>query len=329
MMSLPTMKAALVPRYGSVRIGELKRPQPKADEVLIEVRATTVSAADWRVRTASVPRGFGMMIPLLFGVGGPRRPVLGTELSGVVAEVGARVERFRVGDRVFAFPGLRMGAHAEYVALKETGNVLPVPAGLSFAEASAICFGGLTALYFLRDKANVQPGERVLIVGAAGSVGSAAVELAKHFGAEVTGVCGTQNVEFVKELGADHVIDYATQDFTLMGTRYDVIVDCVGTAPFHRSKKVLAAGGRLLLVVATLPELLASAFQSRRGLSVFGGGGPERVEDMATLAELCQRGVFRPRIGATFPFEEVARAHALVESQHKRANAVLLLGSVA
>jgi NADPH:quinone reductase-like Zn-dependent oxidoreductase len=326
-MSTHVMKVAQVPRYGTVCIVQVPRPAPKPDEVLIEVRAATVSAGDWRLRSGTLPRGFGFLLPLFFGLRGPRRRVLGTELSGVVAEVGSRVSRFQVGDRVFAFPGLRMGAHAEFVTLKETGNVLPMPAGLSFAEASAICFGGLTALYFLRDKAQLQAGERVLIVGAAGSVGSAAVELAKHFGAQVTGVCSTSNAEFVRSLGADHVIDYTKEDFTQTGQRYDVIMDCVGTAPFRRSKGSLAAGGRLLLIVGTLPELLAAPFQSRGGVRVFGGGGPERVKDMATLAQLCEQGAFRPRVGATFPFEEIERAHALVESGHKRGNAVLSFGA--
>ncbi|MFT3921874.1 MAG: NAD(P)-dependent alcohol dehydrogenase [Myxococcales bacterium] len=318
------MKAALVTRYGSadaVRLGERPTPVPKADEVLIRVHASTVSAADWRIRSASVPRGFGLLIRFVFGFRGPRQPVLGSELSGVVESVGARVSRFRPGDRVFAFPGVKMGAHAEYLAMPEDGKVLPIPAGLSMAEAAAICFGGTTALYFLRDKAKVQAGEKVLIVGASGSVGSAAVELAKHFGAAVTGVCSAANLEFVRDLGADHVIDYQVQDFTQDGQRYDVIMDCTGTASFARCRDSLTPGGRLLLVVATMGQTLAAL--TRR--QVITGGGPESVDDMATLAELCARGVFHPRIGATLTFEEIARAHALVESQHKRANLVLTM----
>lgn len=325
---MPTMKAALVTRYGpatNVRIGEIETPVPKAGEILIRVHATTVSAADWRIRSADVPRGFGVLLRLACGISGPRRPVLGTELSGVVEAAGTRVDRFSPGDEVFAFRGIRMGAHAEYVVMPQDGKVLRIPAGLSMAEASAICFGGLTALYFLRDKARVQTGEKVLIVGAAGSVGSAAVELAKYFGAEVTGVCSAGNLEFVRSLGADHVIDYQVQDFTQNGQRYDVIMDCVGTAPYGRSKSSLASGGRLLLVVGTLGQALATLVQGRGGLRVIAGGAPEKVADMATLAELCARGVYRPRIGATFPFERIAEAHALVESQHKRGNAVVLL----
>jgi NADPH:quinone reductase-like Zn-dependent oxidoreductase len=321
------MKAAVVSRYGSsdvVVLEELARPRPGPHEVLIRVHAASVSAADWRIRSASVPRGFGVMIRLLFGLQGPRQPVLGTELSGVVEEVGTSVERFAPGERVFAFPGGRMGAHAEYVAVRDDGMLQRVPAGVDLTVAAALCFGGTTALYFLRDKAKLQPGEKLLVVGAAGSVGSAAVSLGKHFGAHVTAVCSGNNVDFVSSLGADHVIDYTRADFARNGERYDVIMDCVGSAPFTRSRGSLAAGGRLLLVVATLWEILSAPFQSRGGLKVFAGSAPEDVQNLTTLAELCARGIFRPHVSATFPFEQIQRAHALVESQHKRGNAVVL-----
>jgi NADPH:quinone reductase-like Zn-dependent oxidoreductase len=326
---MTTMKAALVRRYGSpaeVYLAEVPRPEPKANELLIAVRATTVSAADWRIRSAHVPAGFGLFVRVAFGLRGPRQKVLGTELSGVVEAVGKQVQRFRPGDRVFAFPGTRMGAHAEYVVMAEDDCVQPVPATLDHAEAASICFGGTTALHFLRDKARLQPGEKLLVVGAAGSVGSAAVELGRHFGAEVTGVTSAKNLDFVKSLGADDVIDYQTEDFTELGRSFDVILDCAGTAPFERSRRALLPGGRLLLVIATLGQMLAAPLQSRSGLRVSAGGTPELRADVATLAELCTRGQYRPRVGATFPFEQIAKAHALVESQHKRGSAVVLLG---
>lgn len=318
------MKAALVHRYGppeQVRLGEVARPEPKSNELLVRVRATTVSAADWRIRSAEVPAGFGPFIRLAFGLRGPRNPVLGTELSGVVEAVGATVTRFRTGDSVFAYPG--KGAHAEYVVVREDGCVFHTPSNLDPGEAAAVCFGGTTALHFLRDKARIARGEKLLIVGAAGSVGSAAVELGKHFGAEVTGVASCANLDFVKSLGADHVLDYRTQDFTELGTRFDVILDCVGTAPYGRCCRALAPGGRLLLVVGTLRQMLAAPFQRRGGVRVIGGGAPESPGHLATLAELCSRGVFRPRIGASFAFEQIAKAHALVESRHKRGNVVV------
>jgi NADPH:quinone reductase-like Zn-dependent oxidoreductase len=321
------MNAAVVTRYGAanvVQLRQLERPRPRPNEVLVRVHAASVSAADWRIRSASVPLGFGMMVRLFFGLRGPRQPVLGTELSGVVEEVGALVERFAPGDRVFAYPGGRMGAHAEYVTMAHDGMLQHVPTGMNLTDAAALCFGGTTALYYLRDKAKLQPGEKIVIVGAAGSVGSAAVSLAKHFGAEVTAVCSSNNVDFVRSLGADHVIDYTQADFTQNGQRYDVVMDCAGTAPFARCKESLATGGRLLLVVATLPELLSALWQRRGGVKVFAGTAPERPEDMATLADLCVRGVFRPHISKRFPIEQIQGAHALVESQHKRGNAVVL-----
>lgn len=321
------MNAAVVERYGAadaVVVRELARPRPGPYEVLIRVHAASVSAADWRIRSATVPRGFGTLVRLLFGWRGPRQPVLGTELSGVVEEVGALVERFVPGDRVFAVLGGRMGAHAEYVAVRHDGMLQHVPAGVDLDEAAVLCFGGMTSLYFLRDKAKLRPGEKLLVVGAAGSVGSAAVSLGKHFGANVTGVCSARNADFVASLGADHIIDYATEDFTQNGERYDVIMDCVGSAPFVRCRGSLAASGRLLLVVATLPEMLRAIVQSRGGLKVFAGSGPEDVRNMATLAELCAQGVVRPHISARFPLERIQQAHALVESQHKRGNAIVL-----
>lgn len=326
------MKAALVDRYGSpdqVRLGSVPRPEPKPNEVLIRVQATTVSAADWRIRSADVPFGYGLLVRLAFGIRGPRQKVLGTELAGVVEAVGSEVTRFRPGERVFAFSGGRMGAHAEYVAMAEDGCVLPMPGNLSLEEAASICFGGTTALHFLRDKAKLRPGEKLLVVGAAGSVGSAAVQLGKHFGAEVTGVASAGNVEFVQGLGADQVLDYRTEDFAEQGTRFDVILDCVGAAPFSKSRHVLAPGGRLLLIVGTLCQTLAAPFQSLGSVKVMGGVSPESRDDLATLADLCARGVYRPQIGATFSFDEIAKAHALVESQHKRGNAVVLIGQAA
>lgn len=329
---MSTMRAALVHRYGPperVCLGEVPKPAPKPNGLLVRIQATTVSAADWRIRSADVPTGFGPFVRLAFGLRGPRNPVLGTELSGVVEAVGATVTRFRPGDRVFAFPGVRMGAHAEFTVVPEDGCVFPTPSNLDPGEAAAICFGGTTALHFLRDKARLAPGEKLLVVGAAGSVGSAAVELGKHFGAEVTGVASGANLEFVQSLGADHVLDYQTEDFTELGTRFDVILDCAGTAPYGRSRRALAPGGRLLLVVGTLGQMLAAPFQRRHGTRVVGGAAPEARADVALLAELCTRGVFRPRIGASFAFDQIAQAHALVESHHKRANAVVWIDQAA
>src|SRR5512138_1658542 len=259
------MRAVVYERYGSPDVLELREvptPVPGDHEILVRVRAATVSAADWRVRSLEVPAGFGIPARLAMGLFRPRQRILGTELSGDVAAVGKAVTRFRVGDAVFAFPGLKMGCHAEYRRVREDGPVAPKPPNLSYEEAAALCFGGTTALDFLR-RAKLAAGEAVLVNGASGSVGTAAVQLAKHLGAEVTGVCSTRNLELVRSLGADHVVDYTREDFTRSGKSYDVIMDNAGTAPFSRVKGSLKEGGRLLLVLASLPAMLQAPWVSR------------------------------------------------------------------
>ena len=231
------MKAIVYERYGPPEVLQLKevdKPTPQDNEVLIKTYATTVTSGDWRVRSLNVPAGFGLIMRLVFGVSRPKQPILGSELAGVIESVGKDVRKFKVGDPVFAFSDAAMGCYAEYKCMAEDGAVVPKPSSLTFEEAAALSFGGTTALDFLR-RGNLQSGERVLINGASGSVGTAAVQLAKHFGAIVTGVCSNANVELVRSLGASYVIDYTQEDFTQNGETYDVIVDTVGTAPFSRS----------------------------------------------------------------------------------------------
>src|SRR5512137_1530867 len=244
------VRAYAYDRFGPPEVLQLKdfpTPVPGEHEVLVRIRATTVTAGDWRVRSLEVPRGFGLLSRLALGFSRPRQPILGTELSGEVVEAGKAVTRFRVGDQVFGFTGARMGCHAEYRCLPEEGHgrrdeaVALKPARLSHEEAAALSFGGTTALSFLR-KARLRPGEKVLVVGASGGVGTAAVQLARHLGGRVTGVCGAANLELVRSLGAERVIDYASEDFTASGERWDVVVDTAGTAPFSRCKGSLADG---------------------------------------------------------------------------------------
>ncbi|MFN7130755.1 MAG: NAD(P)-dependent alcohol dehydrogenase [Myxococcales bacterium] len=322
------MKAAVYRRYGPpevVRIEELPTPSPGPLEVLVRVRATTVSAADWRARSLMMPPGFGPFARPVFGFLGPRKKVLGTELAGVVEAVGSGVTRFKPGDAVFAFPGFDLGAHAEYRVMKEDGRIAPKPPSLSFEEAAALCFGGTTALHFLRTLGKVQPGEEVLIIGASGAVGSAAVQLAKHLGARVTGVTSTRNLALVAELGASRVIDYTKARFTELGEKYDVIFDTVGATSFEESEAVLKDGGRLLLAAATLVQILRSGAK-KNGKRVITGTTPETREQLVELAQLVEAGKFRPVIDRTFPLERIAEAHALVDSGHKRGSVVVTVG---
>lgn len=324
------MKAVVYERYGPPDVLELRevpKPEPAANEILIRTRATTVTTADWRARTLEVPPGFGLMSRLVFGIRRPRQPILGTELAGDVEAVGGAVTRFQVGDPVFTFADFRMGCHAEYKCVPEDGAVALKPASLSYEEAAAISFGGTTALSFFK-RAKLRSGERVLVNGASGGVGTAAVQLAKHFGARVTGVCSAANAGLVESLGADHVIDYTREDFAAGGDTYDVIVDTVGNAPFSRSKNALEEKGRLLQVLGGLPDLLRApwvSMTSRR--KVIAGPSSGSAEDLRFLAGLAEAGEFTPVIDRRYPFERIADAHAYVETGRKKGNVVITLDS--
>jgi NADPH:quinone reductase-like Zn-dependent oxidoreductase len=322
------MKAAVYRRYGPpdvLELQEVPKPRPKDNELLIRIHATTVTSGDWRARSLAMPLGFGLVGRLVFGVVRPRQPILGTELAGEIESVGKDVTKFRAGDHVFAFSGAGMGCHAEYKCVPEDGAVALTPANLAYEEAAALSFGGTTALGFLR-RAKVRSGERVLINGASGSVGTAAVQLAKHFGAHVTGVCGAANADLVRSLGAERVINYAEEDFTASEETYDVIVDTAGTAPFARSNASLRARGRLLLVLGGLPDMLripwVAMTSSKR---VIAGPAAVRAEDLRFLAQLAEAGEFEPVIDRRYPFEQIAEAHRYVDTGRKRGNVVITL----
>lgn len=320
------MKAAVATAYGSpdvLQLRDIEKPTPKANEILIRIHATTVTSGDWRVRSLNVPTGFGLLSRLMFGIRRPRQPILGTELAGVVEAVGNDVTRFDIGDAVFAYSDAAMGAHAEYKALPEDGAVARKPANLTFEEAAALSFGGTTALHFLR-QGTIQRGDHVLVNGASGSVGTAAVQLAKHFGAHVTGVCSTGNVELVRSLGADRVIDYTEEDVTQTGDTYDIIVDAAGTLPFSRSKRILSEGGRLLLVLGSLPSMLQAPWVSlTSSKKVIAGVATGRAEHLQFLASLAEAGSFTPVIDRRYPFDRIAEAHAYVDEGHKKGNVVV------
>lgn len=321
------MKAVTYTKYGPphvVGLAEVPKPVPADGEVLIRVYATTVTTGDWRARSLVMPPGFGLLGRLVFGIFKPRQPILGTELAGVVEAVGKNVARFRAGDEVFAFPGAGYGCHAEYRTMAENGLIAFKPTNLSFEEAASLSFGGTSALPFLRDKAGIKRGDKVLVVGASGCVGSAAVQLAKHFGATVSGVCSTANLELVRAIGAHHVIDYTNTDFAAAGETWDIIVDTTGTAPFARCEPVLNPGGRLVVVLGTLAVVAGIGRPSKAsGKQVIASVASVTVDDLHYLAKLAEAGEFKPVIDRSYPLENAAEAHAYVDTGRKRGNVVL------
>ncbi|GED69289.1 alcohol dehydrogenase [Brevibacillus reuszeri] len=300
------MKAIVCTKYGSpevLQLQKLQKPVPRNNEVLIKVRATTVSSGDCRIRSFQSPLLYWIPMRIALGLRKPRKPILGTELSGEVIAVGSDVQRFQVGDQIFAFTGMGLGAHAEYICLPEDGLLATKPTNATFEEAASVLFGGTAALYFLR-KAKIQRGQKVLIFGASGSVGTSGVQLAKYFGAEVIGVCSTANVEMVKALGADHIVDYTKEDFTKSQERYDVIFDAVGKSEKVACKKVMKAKGTYVTVEGS-------------------GMARVRLEDVLTLKQLIESGQFKAVIDRCYSLEQMREAHTYVEKGHKKGNVVI------
>jgi NADPH:quinone reductase-like Zn-dependent oxidoreductase len=313
------MRAAVVQRYGTpdvVRVVDVDTPTPGTREVLVRVRATAVTAADSRIRGARFPRGFGPFARLAFGLRRPRRPVLGNTFSGVVEAVGDGVTGVAVGDEVCGTTGLRMGTHAEQVVVPAK-RLVAKPAGVSHDDAAGVLFGGQSALFFLRDKANVGPGTTVLVNGASGAIGTSAVQLARHAGATVTAVTSGANADLVRSLGAEHVVDHTTTDVTSLTERYDVVLDTVGNVSTASGRRLLADGGVLLLAVADLGETL------RAHGNVKAGPATERPDDARELLDLVAAGALRVVIDRVVPPDEVVAAHARVDSGRKVGNLVL------
>jgi NADPH:quinone reductase-like Zn-dependent oxidoreductase len=319
------MKAAVCERYGPpevVTIREVPTPVPADDQVLVRVVTTTVNSGDARLRALRVPRGLRLAVRLRLGLTRPRRPILGLDAAGQVEAAGRAVSRVRPGERVVASRGFDFGCHAEYVCVSERGAIAGIPADLSYRDAVALCFGGTTALHFLQ-RARLSPGERVLINGASGAVGTLAVQLAKHFGADVTAVCSAANADLVRGLGADHVVDYAAEDFTRSGQRYDVIMDNQGNAPYARVRGSLTPGGRFLMVVGDLRQMVGASRQR----ATIGGTATATADGYATLMSLAERGVLTPVIDSVLPFEQIVDAHRRVDGGHKVGSLVLALGA--
>lgn len=313
--------------YGSadvLKYVELPIPTPKANEVLIRVFATTVSAGDWRARSLTMPAGMGLIGRLVFGISGPRKQILGTEFSGVIETAGADVSAFKSGDAVIGFPGASFGSHAQYIVMPATGKIVAKPEGLSFEVAAAIAFGGTTAYDFLVNKGKLRAGERVLINGASGSTGSACVQLAKYLGANVTGVCSAANSDLVRSIGADRVIDYNTEDFARNGSQYDVIVDTVGTAPWKRSQQALVTGGRMLMIAGSSSDMMLGGLKARlRGKRLIGGVASEAVAILQKVVNLTADGHLHPVIDRVFAFSQMVAAHTHVDTGHKKGNVVV------
>jgi NADPH:quinone reductase-like Zn-dependent oxidoreductase len=308
-----------------VHIEDVPKPEPKPGEVLIRVRATTVSMADYRMRSRDLPKGLGFLAPLVLGIFAPRRKVLGMDLAGTIEAVGADVTRFKPGDEVIAMPGPEFGAHAEYKVLPETGAIALKPKNMSFEDAVTLVFGGQPALTFLQ-RAKTKPGDEVLINGASSSVGTAAVQIAKFLGATVTAVTSGRNAELVRSLGADHVIDYETTDFATGGKQYDAVMDCVGNAPFERVDAVIKPGGSLLLVVVDLKGMLGAAGNARRsGKLVTGKEITPRGEDLAFLTRMAEAGKFKPVIDKRYTLDQIVEAHRYLDTGRKRGNLVVSL----
>lgn len=322
------MKAVVRSKYGPpdvLRLAEIDKPVPKENEILVRVRATTVTAGDAIMRSGAFPPLFWLPGRMMFGLTKPKNPVLGVEFSGEIEAVGAAVTSFKAGDAVFgAMGGMRTGAHAEYLSLAADGPVVPKPENLSFEEAAAVPVGAGTALHFLR-AARIAAGHTVLIYGASGGVGTWAVQLAKHFGARVTAVCSGANAEMVKSLGADAVIDYTKEDFTRGGERYDIIFDTVGKSPFSRSMAALNRGGALALTRFGGKHLVGKLWYQLMGKRVVVGTAEDNAADLTFLKELLEAGTIHPTIDRRFPLERFAEAHALVDSGRKRGSAVITL----
>lgn len=318
------MKAIVCTEYGSpdaMQLKEVEKPTPKENEVLIKIYATTVTSADIRIRKADP-----FPVRFFYGFTRPKNnTILGSELAGEIEAVGKDVKQFKVGDPVFAGAGIRLGANAEYICLPESGAIAIKPINMTDEEAAAIPFGATTALIFLRDKGKIQRGQDVLIYGASGAVGMAAVQLAKFFGAQVTGVCSTAKLELVKSLGADHVIDYTKEDFTQSDKTYDIIFDTSGKSPFSGCVSALKNNGLYLRAVhinlsPILRGLWTSITSSKKVISVT---AIERKEDLIFLKELIEMGKMKSIIDRCYPLEQTAEAHRYVEQGRKKGNVVL------
>lgn len=324
------MMAAVCERYGppeAVVVKDVPMPVVGEGDVLIRVKATAVTIADARVRALRVPRGLSLPTRLAMGILRPKHPVFGLEASGVVEQVGRAVRSFKPGERVVASRGFKFGGHAEFMAVPESGAIATIPDGVSDADAVAVLFGGVTALVFF-DKGKLAPGEHVLVNGASGAVGVMAVQIAKQRDANVTGVCSAANAELVRSLGADRVINYAACDFAQGPARYDLVMDNVGNAPYSRVRHLLKPGGRYLMVIGDLLQMLA-AVGRRDVVSASQEDAAFNASNYRLLMDMVATGRIRAVIDCSFPLERIGEAHRLVDTGHKRGSVVITVGASA
>lgn len=329
------MKAAIATKYGSpdvVRLTQLETPVPKQGQLLVKTIATTVSAGDWRIRSLKVPAGYGLLMRMFFGFRRPRIQVLGTELVGEVVSVGAGVSRFRPGDLVVGYPGVKLKCHAEYRLFQESDTLIIKPSCLAMEEAAAMSFGGMAAYDFLVNKGTLKAGMSVLIIGASGSVGSAAVQIAKHLGAQVSAVCSRRNADWVQALGADRVIPYDRQDSQLShgpsqqgsSAEYDLILDMVGERSLSSLGEQLKPNGKAVLGVASLcREIWAPIYSAMTSKRIESGASSERQKDLESLAHIIEQGGYRPVVDRVLTLDQIVEAHRYVDTGRKKGNLVI------
>ena len=327
------MRAIIWTKYGPpdvLQLKEITKPTPKEREVLIRIYATTVTTADCELRSLNVPLALKIPIMIYLGLLKPRISIPGQELAGVIESVGKDVTRFRKGDQVFAWTGFRLGAYAEYNCLPEDGYVTIKPSNMTYEEAAALSIGGLEAAHFLR-RGNIQSGQKVLINGAGGSIGTFAIQIAKYFGADVTGVDSTEKLDILRSIGADQVIDYTHEDFTRRGEFYDVIFDVIGKSSFSRSIKSLKPNGRYLLGNPGLSHQVRAQWTSmpdnKKVISWASRAASEVTEDLKFLKGLIETGKIKTVIDKRYKLEEIAEAHRYVDSGQKKGNVVISVGS--
>jgi len=323
------MKAIICTKYGApdvLQLREVEKPSIKDNEVLIKIYATTVTSGDTKLRKFDFPFMYWLPSRIMFGFRKPKKTIPGSELAGEIESVGKDVKLFKEGDQVFGYSGFGFGANAEYISLHEESALAIKPANMTFEEASTVPIGALTALFFLR-KANIQRGQRVLIYGASGSVGTYAVQLAKYFGAEVTGVCSSNNLEMVASLGADKVIDYTKADFTKRDESYDIIFDTVGKSSFSGSKRSLKENGVYLLCAVWQMSVYARGLWTSMTSSkkVIPGIAVPTSEDLIFVKDLIEAGNLKSIIDKRYYLEEIVDAHSYVEKGHKKGNVVIIL----